>query len=73
MSDEIYRALGRLEEGQETMKAELTSLRTDMRGVIALAHQTRGGLRMLSAVGVIAGAIGSMLTSLLMKLKGGGG
>jgi uncharacterized membrane protein len=72
MTDEIYRALGRLEAGQEMMKVELASLRTDMHGVTALAHQARGGLRILSAVGVIAGVIGGLIGSFFLKLKGSG-
>lgn len=72
MADEIYRALGRLEEGQAMMKVELASLRTDMQGVTALAHQARGGLRVLAAVGAIAGIVGGALGSVFVKLKGGG-
>ena len=72
MSDETYRAIGRLEEAVETLKGEVVSMRKDMTEIVALAHQARGGLRMLSAVGVIAGVIGGALGGLLMKFKGGG-
>jgi hypothetical protein len=71
MSDEIHRALGRLEGGQEAIKRELGELRTEMQSVATLAHQARGGLRMLSAVGAVAGVIGGAIGTLLMKLKSG--
>lgn len=71
MTEELYRALGRLEEGHKHITDEIVGLRHEIRNVTELANQARGGLRMLTAVGVIAGAIGSAITGFFLKVKGG--
>jgi len=72
MSDpEVHRSLGRLEEAVETLKNEFASMREEMHGVVKLANQARGGLRVLAAVGSIGGAIGASIMHLFMKIKGG--
>lgn len=73
MSDEIYRAIGRLEGKVDAIAEHQRTMDDKLEDVVTMAHQARGGLRTLASVGAIAGAVGGALGGLFMKLKGGGG
>jgi hypothetical protein len=73
MSDpEVQRSLGRLEEAVETLKDEVASMREEMRSVVKLADQVKGGWKTLAGVGAIASAVSAGVTSVIFKMKGGG-
>lgn len=71
MSDEIYRAIGRLEGKVDTIDVALTSMRSELKEVVQIANQAQGGFRTLLGVGSVAGAIGSAFTAFILKVKGG--
>lgn len=72
MTDEIQRAIGRLEGKVDALAERQRTMDEKLEDVVTLAHQARGGLRTLAAVGSMAGVIGGVVGSLFMKLKGGG-
>ena len=65
------RDLGRHEEAIDTLKDEVSALRCDIAEIKAILATTRGGWRMLMAVGSIAGAIGAVAMKVFGMLKGG--
>lgn len=71
MVDELNRAIGRLEGKVDSLDERLKLMDGKLEGVVTLAHQARGGFRTLLAVGSIAGVIGSAITTLFVKMKGG--
>ena len=72
MTDEIYRAIGRLEGKVDAIAEHQRAMDAKLEDVVTLAHQARGGLRTLVAVGGLAGMIGGAIGSMVVKLKGGG-
>jgi prefoldin subunit 5 len=71
MSEDIYRAIGRLEGKVDTIDSALAEMREELKDVVQIAHQARGGFRTLVGVGSIAGAVGSAFTAFIIKIKGG--
>lgn len=78
MSDpELQREVGRLGGVVESMGASVDDLRGEVRGmrdeikqVIGVANQVKGGWRALLSVAGVAGTVGSAITALVMKFKG---
>ena len=78
MSDlETQRDIGRLEgqvsaltDGVEELRVELRTMREELKPVIATANQVQGGWKARTAMCALAGAVGSALMALFLKVKG---
>lgn len=71
MNDELHRDVGRHDEAIETLKSEMAAVRAQLNRIEGLMSQAKGGVRMLIAVGSVAGAAGAAFMKALMMLKGG--
>ncbi|MBX6381455.1 MAG: hypothetical protein IRZ07_00570 [Microbispora sp.] len=61
---DVHRDLGAHGEAIRTLQKEVTALRGDVAEIKAMIAASKGGLRMLMAVGGVAAAIGSVATKL---------
>lgn len=68
----IERDIGRHDEAIETLKNEVSALRTDIAEIKSILASARGGWRTLLAVGGIAGAVGAAIFKFIGTVKGGG-
>jgi hypothetical protein len=71
MSDDTHFTLGTHEADIRTVKQELHAVREELVAIRVLLAETKGGVRMLLAVGSIGGAIGAALVKALAYVKGG--
>ncbi len=65
MSDIDPRDFGRLEAEVESLRNEVAGLRADVRELLAIVSQAKGGWRTLVMVGSVAGAIGAFLAKVV--------
>ena len=63
---DISRDLGRHDEAIDTIKSELHELRCDVHEIKGMISETRGGIRILVAVGSVSGAVGAFITKYFM-------
>lgn len=72
MSEDVHRELGAHDEAIVTLKGEVHEIRQSLGRIERTLSETKGGLRMLLAVGSLGGAIGAGLVKGYAMLKGGG-
>lgn len=64
------RVLGEHEADIRSLKSDVHELRTDMRQVLTILSEARGGWRAMVAIGWLAGTIASALTAWVLRLLG---
>lgn len=62
--DAIQRDIGRLEARVDGLEAELREIKGDVKAILALVNQAKGGWKTLVIVGAVAGAAGALITKL---------
>jgi hypothetical protein len=62
--DALQRDVGRLEARVDAQESELREIKADVKAILALVNQARGGWKTLVAVGAVAGAMGALVTKL---------
>lgn len=62
----MQRDLGRLEARVDALESELREIKADVKSILALVNQAKGGWKTLVIVGAIAGASGALVTKLGM-------
>lgn len=70
MSDYL-RDIGAHDEAIETLKREVGAMRRDLSDIKVLLSETKGGLRVLLAVGSLGGAVGAGIVKFVGMMKGG--
>lgn len=68
---EYLRDIGAHDEAIETLKREVSAMRRDLNDIKVLMSETKGGLRVLLAVGSVGGAIGAGIMKFFGMVKGG--
>ena len=68
---EYLRDIGAHDEAIETLKREVSAMRRDLNDIKVLLSETKGGLRVLLAVGSVGGAIGAGIMKFFGMVKGG--
>lgn len=68
---DIARDLGRLEGAVEAMQSDIARMRISIETLTAIVQQSRGGLRMLSAIAGAGGVLGAALSTLWHRMTGG--
>lgn len=68
---EYLRDIGAHDEAIETLKADVRAMRHELVAIKDLLSETKGGVRMLVAVGSIGGAIGAAVMKFFAFVKGG--
>lgn len=63
---DMQRDLGRLEARVDALESELREIKADVKSILALVNQAKGGWKTLVIVGAIAGASGALVTKLGM-------
>lgn len=64
--DILNRDLGRLEARVDGLEAALREIKADIKAILGLINQARGGWKMLVVTGAIAGATGALITKIGM-------
>lgn len=62
--DAMQRDMGRLEARVDAQESELREIKADVKAILALVNQARGGWKTLVVVGAVAGAMGALVTKL---------
>lgn len=62
--DALQRDIGRLEARADALESELREIKGDVKAILALVNQARGGWKTLVVVGAVAGAVGALVTKL---------
>lgn len=70
VTEYFQRDIGRHDEAIETLKDDVKAIRNDLDEIKSLLSESRGGLRVLVAVGSLGGAIGAAVVKFLAMLKG---
>lgn len=63
MSDE--RTIGKLEARTEALEDDIQEIRADVKSILAIMNQTKGGWKTLVVVGGISGSLGALLMKFL--------
>lgn len=71
MTAEFSRDLGRHDEAIERPQSDVRDMRESLKRIEETLSETKGGLRMLIAVGSIGGAVGAALVKAIATIKGG--
>lgn len=72
MTAELQHSVGRHDEAIENLKGEVREMRAALARIEATLNETKGGVRVLLAVGATGGAIGAAVMKALAYVKGGG-
>lgn len=67
---EFLRDIGAHDEAIETLKADVRAMRMELGEIRLLLSETKGGVRMLVAVGSIGGAVGAAFVKFWAMLRG---
>jgi prefoldin subunit 5 len=62
----LQRDMGRLEARVDAVESELREIKADVKSILALVNQAKGGWKTLVVVGAVAGAAGALVTKLGM-------
>lgn len=62
----LERDMGRLEARVDRGEIDLREIKADVKAILGLVNQARGGWKMLVVVGAVAGAVGALVTKLGM-------
>jgi hypothetical protein len=62
--DAMQRDMGRLEARVDAQESELREIKADVKAILALVNQAKGGWKTLVVVGAVAGAMGALVTKL---------
>lgn len=65
MSDIDLKEYGKLTAQVERLEADVTELRADVKSMIAILEQAKGGWRTLMLIGGLAGAVGAVLGKII--------
>ncbi len=68
---DMARDLGRLEGAVEAMQRDLHAMRASLDALATIVQQSRGGLRMLTAIAGTGGLIGAAMTAAWHRIAGG--
>lgn len=66
----VDRVIGEHDADIRSLKSDVSDLRKDMRQVLNILSEARGGWKVMVAVGGLTGTIASALTAWLLKLLG---
>jgi len=69
-ADITHFTLGEHEADIRSVKAQLATMSEELTAIRVLLAETKGGVRMLVAVGTIGGAVGGALVKLIAAVKG---
>ncbi len=62
--DVLQRDIGRLEARVDAQQSELREIKADVKAILALVNQAKGGWKTLVVVGAVAGAVGALVAKL---------
>lgn len=62
--DALQRDMGRLEARVDAQESELREIKADVKAILALVNQAKGGWKTLVVVGAVAGAMGALVAKL---------
>jgi prefoldin subunit 5 len=65
---DLHRQIGALQADMENLKDDMREVRIDVKQLVAVSEQAKGGWKVLAVVGSLGGAAGAMLTKLAPKL-----
>lgn len=65
MSDDIQRDLGRLEAQVSALQKTVESLEKDIKALLAVVNQTKGGWKTLVMISAVAGTAGALIAKIL--------
>ncbi len=61
MTDDTQRTLGKLEGRVDALEVDIKEISGDVKAILAIMNQTKGGWKTLALVGSIGGAFGAFL------------
>lgn len=64
------RVIGEHDADIRSLKADVSELRVDMRKVLDILSEARGGWKVMVAVGGLAGTLASAVTAWILKMLG---
>jgi len=67
---DLHRQIGALQADMENLKEDMKEVRSDVRQLVAVSEQTKGGWKVIAVVGSIGGVAGGLLTKIFPKLIG---
>lgn len=62
---ELYNRLAKVEAKADSMERDMKEMRGDVKTLLALVNQTKGGWKVILLIGGISGAVGALLGKFL--------
>ncbi|CAB4176690.1 hypothetical protein UFOVP1672_33 [uncultured Caudovirales phage] len=69
MNEPVQRDLGRLESKVQALEVDITEVRKDVKEILGIINQTKGGWKVLAIVGGVGGMTGGALVKFLPFLS----
>lgn len=69
MTEGMQRDIGRLEARADNVEADLKEVKADVKAILEVVNNAKGGVRTLIIVGTISGAVGAFLGKLFPFLN----
>ena len=63
--DQTQRDIGRIEGKVNSLESDLTEVKADVKAILAVINQTKGGWKIMMLVGGVTGAIGAFIVKIL--------